>query len=137
MYKRDHTLRTLVAAFLIAVLSAVFSFSAAEEHFSVKEYNDFHEVLHALQHEALPKKDYKTIRDRAAELVLLGEAIVKLNVPVGVKEPAEYSKELAVFRAALEQYKTYAAGASDEQLEKSYLAVHDSFEMLAAMLPRK
>lgn len=137
MSRPVHALHSIVAASFIVLMTVSFSFSATEEHFSVKEYNDFHEVLHALQHDALPKKDYKTIRDRAAELVSLGDAIVKLNVPAGVKEPAEYSKELATFRTALEKYKTDAAGASDEQLEKSYLAVHDSFEMLAAMLPRR
>lgn len=110
---------------------------ALDEHFSVKEYNEFHDVLHPLQHDALPKKDFKTIRDRAGELTIRGDAIVKLGVPAGVSDPAEFEKELKNFSDALGKYKTDAVGASDNKLEESYLAVHDSFEMLASMLPRK
>ena len=110
---------------------------ATGEHFSVKEYNEFHEVLHPLQHEALPNRDFKTIRARAGELTTLGEAIVKLGTPAGVKEATEFQNELKVFAAAIAKFKTDAANANDAQLEESYLAVHDSFEMLAGRLPRK
>jgi hypothetical protein len=110
---------------------------AAGEHFSVKEYNEFHDVLHPLQHEALPNKDFKTIRARAGELTMRGEAIVKLGVPANVKDPVEFEKELKTFGDALAKFKTDATNAIDAKLEESYLAVHDSFEMLAGMLPRK
>lgn len=109
----------------------------AEEHFSVREYNLFHDVLHPLQHEALPKKDFKTIRTHAAELVTRGRAITKLGVPAGVQETADFEKELKNFETALNKFKTDAQKGSDTQLEASYNAVHDTFEMLASMLPRK
>jgi hypothetical protein len=111
--------------------------NAVGEHFSVKEYNEFHEVLHPLQHEALPNKDFKTIRARAGELTSLGEAIVKVGVVANVKNAVEFEKELKNFSEGLAKFKTDAANANDAQLEVSYLAVHDSFEMLAGMLPRK
>ena len=133
--------------FFACLLSTVFLFivaadssravRAVDEHFSVKEYNEFHEVLHPLQHEALPNKDFKTIRARAGELTSLGEAIVKLGVPAKVKDIAEFEKELKNFSASLAKFKTDATNATDAKLEESYLAVHDSFEMLASMLPRK
>ncbi len=127
---------------LVLILSSVMTSGMAapaivDEHFSVKEYNHFHEILHMLQHEALPNKDFKTIRTNAGELATRGDAIVKLGVPAGVKDPAEFEKELKNFSAALVKYKNDASAGSDTQLEESYSAVHDSFEMLASMLPRK
>ncbi len=133
--------------FLICTLTALFLLSAAvvasakpvleDEHFSVKEYNHFHEVLHMLQHEALPKKDFATIRAQAGELTTRGDAIVKLGVPAKVQSMAKFEVELKRFAEALAKYKSDAADAPDAQLEVSYLAVHDTFENLAAMLPRK
>lgn len=109
----------------------------ADEHFSVREYNLFHDVLHPLQHEALPKKDFKTIRARAAELVTRGRVIVRLGVPAGVQEREAFEKELKQFEKALAKFKADARKRSDARLEQSYNAVHDSFELLASMLPRK
>jgi hypothetical protein len=112
---------------------------AADHGFSVKEYEDFHHVLHPLEHEALPNNDFKQIRQKAAELFTLGEAIVKLGVPEGVKERSvvEFKEWLGKFKEALDKFKADAGNGTDEELKKSYSAVHDSFEMLAALLPRK
>lgn len=127
----------LFVSALCALMLLAATASAEEEHFSVREYNEFHDILHPLQHEALPNKDFKTIRARAAELVARGDAIIKLGVPANVKKTAEFEQELKKFADALAKFKSDAAGTSDEQLEQSYLAVHDTFEMLAHMLPRK
>ena len=127
----------LVCALSALLLLSVSALGQEEGHFSVKEYNEFHDVLHPLQHEALPNKDFKTIRAQAGELTTRGEAIVKLGVPAKVKDAAAFAKELKKFGDALSRFKSDAAGAADEQLEESYLAVHDTFEMLAHMLPRK
>ncbi len=129
------------------ILSAFLTFIAAlllnpatlvrAEHFSVKEYEKFHDVLHPLEHEALPSGDFKTIRARAAELVRLGEAIVRLGVPAGVKQEYrnDFREELKKFSDALIKFRSDAEGGSDAQLKVSYSAVHDSFEMLAGWLP--
>jgi hypothetical protein len=108
------------------------------EDFKIKEYDDFHHVLHHLQHEALPKNDLATIRNRAEELVKLGDAIVKLGIPQGIKPDKleEFKKELANFGNVLAKYSADAKSGSDADLKKSYGAVHDSFEELAEMLPR-
>lgn len=112
---------------------------AIDHGFSVKEYEDFHHVLHPLEHEALPKGDFKTIRAKADELVTLGEAILKLGVPGGVKEKNrdEFKEWLGKFGDALVKFKADAEAGTDTQLKESYTSVHDSFEMLAGMLPRK
>lgn len=105
---------------------------------SVKEYEDFHRVLHPLEHEALPKKDFRRIRAQSSLLVKRGKALVKLGVPQGTSEEhkEDFAKGLIKFSEALAKFKADARKGTNEQLKTSYSAVHDSFEMLAAMLPR-
>ena len=131
--------------FVALLLSAVLldgpgATSAAAQHgFSYKEYEKFHDVLHPLEHDALPKKDYQRIRSQATLLVKRGNAIVKLGVPGGTSEDKkeEFAKELDSFRKALAKFKADAKTGTNDQLKTSYSAVHDTFEMLAGMLPRK
>jgi hypothetical protein len=112
---------------------------AADHGFSVKEYKDFHDVLHPLEHEALPNNDFNTIRAKAPELLRLGEAILNIGVPRGVeaKHTGDFKEWLQRFSEALREFKRDARDGTDERLRASYSAVHDSFEMLAAMLPGK
>ena len=129
----------LTISFFSSTHSLLLVRAESDHGFSVKEYENFHDVLHPLEHEALPKNDFKTIRARASELAALGQAIIKLGVPRGVDEKymAEFKEGLGKFREALDKFRADAEGGTDEQLKESYSAVHDSFEMLAAMLPRK
>ena len=62
------------------------------DDFSVKEYEEFHRVLHPLEHEALPRKDFQRIRSNAGELVKRGESIVEVGVPPGTV--AKYVEEI-------------------------------------------
>lgn len=144
------------AGFVIALpallLSTVFLFSAMSTNaatllkaqhekkhgLSVKEYEDFHHVLHPLEHEALPKKDFRRIRTQSSLLVKRGKALVKLGVPRGTSEEhkGDFAKGLTKFGEALSKFKADARRGTDAQLKASYSAVHDSFEMLAALLPR-
>ena len=123
-------------AALLAFLSTAQNVHALEE---IKQYEDFHRVLHPLEHEAIPKKDYATIRMRADELIDLGTAIVALGVPPGTKSEVveQFKAELTKFRAALLSFGEAAKNGKDEQVKDTFGAVHDSFEMLASMLPRK
>jgi hypothetical protein len=110
-----------------------------EKHgFSVKQYEEFHDVLRPLQHEALPKKDFRRIRAQSSLLVKRGKALVKLGVPQGTSDEhkEDFTKGLLKFNAALAKFKVDARKGTNKQLEASYSAVHDYFEMLAAMLPR-
>jgi hypothetical protein len=144
--------RNIQRALLIWTVTALFSWTASalnshgaakpgtiDHGFSVKEYEHFHRVLHPLEHEALPKKDFKTIRARAGDLVTLGEAILNLGVPPGVEEKNvdEFKAGLRNFGEALVKFKADAKAGTDDQLKESYSSVHDSFETLAAMLPEK
>lgn len=107
--------------------------------FGIKEYDAFHDVLHPLEHEALPKGDFARIRSQAKELTQRGEAIVKLGVPEGIKEEKveHFKKNLDAFAKALAKFSADAESATDADLKTSYSAVHDLFEDLAHSLPRK
>lgn len=110
--------------------------AAAEHHgFGVKAFDLFHDALHPLQHEALPNNNFSVMRAKAPELTAAGEAVTKLGTPKGVKQPASYRKELKKFGKALAKFKTDAQAGTDEALKTSFVAVHDTFEQLAAMLP--
>jgi len=127
---------TLISLLLTVVF--VNTDAAAQHGFSVPQYEQFHDVLHPLEHVALPNKDYKQIREKAEELVKLGKAIVAVGVPAGTKDEQkdEFAKELKKFDKALAKFSSDAKKKSDVKLKTSYSAVHDSFEMLAGMLPR-
>ncbi len=131
---------TLTALWLSIALFSVPAFNAAPQHgFGVKEYDRFHEVLHPLQHEALPKNDFRRIRAKSTLLVNRGWAIVRLGIPAGTSEDKreEFAEGLKKFGRALTRFKSRAKRGSNDQLKESYSAVHDSFEVLAEMLPRK
>ena len=130
-----------IAALCLLLTSAAASINATPfaDHFSVKEYNEFHDVLHPLEHEALPGKDFQRIRSNASEFVRRGKALVRVGVPKGTahKNVEEFRKELKKFKSALDKFSKDARRGTDAQLETSFSAVHDSFEMLVGMLPRK
>jgi DNA-binding LacI/PurR family transcriptional regulator len=129
-------LLSILAALSLICLSGSATFA---EGFGVKEYDEFHHVLHQLQHEALPKNDMATIRTKANELIQLGHRITSLGVPQGTKPEHvdSFKKELARFDQALAKYGADAKSGNDEDLRKSYVIVHDSFENLAEMLPAR
>jgi len=108
-----------------------------EKHISIKEYEAFHRVLHPLQHDALPKKDYETIRNHADELLSKGNAVVDLGVPTGTREDdrGRFESTLQHFSSQLKALKKHAKEGSDLQVKESFDAVHDSFELLVSMLP--
>ena len=127
-----------ISLFLFSLMSLAVAPVIANE-FDVKEYDEFHDVLHPLQHEALPAKDFKRIRSNAAELIKKGKAILGLGVPKGTSEERVevFGSGLKKFATALTKFSKQSKDGSDEQLELSFSEVHDSFEMLAGMLPRK
>lgn len=131
--------RIACIVFLSTLFLTLTPTATAEEYFSVREYNVFHDLLHPLEHEALPAKDFQRIRSNAADLVRRGEAIVRVGMPRGTAEryQEDFRKEMKKFKSALGRLKRDAKRGTDAQLEASFSAVHDSFEMLAGMLPRK
>lgn len=106
--------------------------------FGIKEYDAFHDVLHPLEHEAVPKGDFAKVRSQAKELSKRGDAIVKLGVPSAIKaEQVEaFKKHLDEFAAALVKFSSDAESGTDADLKTSFNSVHDVFEELAHSIPR-
>ena len=123
---------------VIGVVPSATQQHKSEQHIGIKEYEAFHRVLHPLQHEALPKKDFETIRKNADELLLKGNSIVDLGVPAGINEDnrARFESELQNFSSRLKSLVRNAKEGSDAQLKESFDGVHDSFELLASLLPQ-
>ena len=137
--KLTRTISILVITVVLSSLVLINVAHATRQHgFSVPQYEQFHDVLHPLEHEALPKKDFRRIRSKTPELVRRGKAIVAVGVPAGTKEEQkqEFADHLKKFDNALSKLRSDARKGSNAKLKASYSAVHDSFEMLAAMLPK-
>lgn len=126
-----------LTAILIITLQVSRVANAAMQHgFAIEEYELFHEVLHPLQHEALPQGDFKRIRSMAKELVKRGKAIVKLGVPDAPKaERRKFAEARRRFDRALAAFESDAGTGSNSRLRRSFSAVHDSFEELADLVP--
>jgi len=135
---KNFRLRVLISI-LVALTTVGLASPAHAAEFGVREYDQFHDVLHPLVHEALPAKDFQRIRSNAAELLKRGDAIVRLGVPKNTAgaQAEEFRRELKKFADALSKFRQHSQRGTDEQLEVSFSAVHDSFEMLAGMLPPK
>src|SRR6185295_7060468 len=111
--KRSRSLVVLALAVIALSSSAIETnaFAAQGEHgkkhgFSARQYEDFHDVLHPLQHDALPNKNFKEIRAKSALLTKRGRAIVRLGIPRGTSKEnrSEFARELTKFSRALTKY---------------------------------
>lgn len=138
--KRSLLVLTFVCTALVlpAIFFGEYSTVVAQHGFSVKQYEEFHHVLHPLQHEALPMNDLRRIRNKSALLVKRGREIVKVGMPasLGQGNKEEFTKYLNSFSKALAKFENAARKGSNARLKTTYLAVHDSFETLAETLPR-
>ena len=137
MQRRSYLVFTLALTTLIFLSAPFSSVTAAPQHeFGLKQYEAFHDVLHPLQHEALPNNDFKRIRADSRLLVTRGNAIVRLGIPRSTPKDQrkEFSAELRKFSNALAKFRRDALRETDEQLKASFDAAHDSFEMLASMV---
>lgn len=105
--------------------------------FNNADFDRFHDVLHPLQHDALPKNDFATIRREAKRLVAAGRPLTRGFVPAGVTDSAKFCEEMANFADALKRFDRDAKRKDDEAMKRSYIRVHDTFEEMAHMLPRR
>lgn len=127
------TLCLLCALFIVNAIRA----QENGHNFPAREFDRFHDILHPLQHEALPNNDFRTIRARAGDLYNAGRAILRMTVPRGATNRAEIQRERRNFNRALTNYRRDATRGTDAQLRISYESVHDTFEELAQMWPRR
>jgi hypothetical protein len=123
-----------IAVFLLGSNSQILANVSVTKTTRKEAYERFHDVLHPLQHEALPQRNFAEIRRQAKELVKRGKAIVSLGRnQASERNRVEFSKALKKFDQALTKFKSDAGSGSDENLAKSFEAVHDLYEELDAL----
>jgi hypothetical protein len=132
--------RSQTATFALTAIILVFGVSpgaghAMQRELRIAEYERFLDVLEPLEHEALPQKDFRRIRQEAGELVARGKAIVRLGIPDGYGPVRRFAKARKEFDGSLVRFKIDANTGNNSSLKKSFAAVHDSFEQLADALP--
>lgn len=105
--------------------------------FNNVDFDRFHDILHPLEHEALPKNDFATIRREARRLVTAGRPLTRMVIPLGVEDTAKFCEEQARFSDALKRFDRDARKNDNAALKRSYTLVHDTFEEMAHLLPRR
>jgi hypothetical protein len=122
---------------LLMIVTVSVAVSASD--FSVREYNEFHDVLHPLEHEALPSKKLRANQVECRRIceTRQSDCAARSTKNTDPGHAQAFRAELKKFKGALDRFKRDARDGTDTQLENSFSAVHDSFEMLVGMLPRK
>lgn len=112
---------------------------AEEAHGSMGDaaFDRFHDLLHPLQHDAVPQNDYARIRRDGRDLVLAGRRITNNVVPATVADTAKFCDEQARFELALKEFDRAARRKDDAELKRSFASVHDTFEELASLIRRR
>jgi hypothetical protein len=93
---------------------------------------DFHSVLAPLWHDAFPKNDFKTIRDKAPAIKQKLMNLIVIPAPDDMEESKRESlftrrQELAFY---VDQYEKAAADSSDSVLAASFEKMHWGYEEL-------
>ncbi len=109
----------------------------AHSAFNNTDFDRFHDILHPLQHEALPQNDMARIRREAKRLVTAGRPLTRMMIPLGVEDTAKFCDEQARFADALKRFDRAAKRDDDTAMKRDYIAVHDTFEEMAHLLPRR
>ena len=100
-------------------------------------YDRFDDLLRPLLYGAPPQKESRRIRRMSAEIVKVGEAIVRQGMPKARNQRhREKVRLLRRFDRALTVFRTAARSHSDSGLERSLTALDEAFDDLeAAVLP--
>lgn len=133
------TLGLIVASLLLAspgALSQPKSEKTTDEHaVGMKELTEFHEVLHPLVHDAMPKGDLDAVRSKLDILSKRAVKIQKAGIP---KEFASRSKEFDRLSAQLTKQVNELKGLKKkedtEAFTKTFDAMHETYEELAGLV---
>jgi hypothetical protein len=109
---------------------------AADEHaVPVKELNEFHDALHPLVHDSMPKGDLNAVRAKLDLLQKRAVAVQKAPIP---KEFASRSKEYDRLSAQLtkqvNELKALKRPEDREAFTKTFDAMHETYEELAGLV---
>ena len=124
----------------IAVLAAVCSVAISWDQSAycagkVPEVDQFHKLLHPLVHDALPNKDYTTIREALPELIESATTMSKVQLPDDLaSQQKKYAKEAKKMLKQLRDMERRKSKFSDEALDKRFRAMHETFEKIMLMV---
>lgn len=100
--------------------------------FGIKELKAFHDVLHPLVHDALPKGDYSRIKESLDKLLVKAKAIQKAKLPKALAaRKKEFQKSASELVRQLTDMNTMKNKVDDETFDKAFNEMHDTFEQLA------
>ena len=100
--------------------------------FTMKQVKAFHDVLHPLVHDALPKGDFAKIRNTLDKLLVKATAIQNAKLPKALAgRKQEFDDACNTLVTQLEEMNAMKDKVDDDTLEKSFNEMHDTFEQLA------
>lgn len=135
MKKRIMIVLTLFFGVLGLSLSALAQDIAGETKSEVPELTAFHEIIYPIWHTAYPEKDYAALRKYVADVNNLAAPIFTAKLPGILREKEVKWKEgVAVFKKAVDDYNTAAAGEDNQALLIAAEALHAKYEALVRTL---
>ena len=128
------TLLLVVMALLFAGMTSVVAQTKAAKKkpaFAMKELKAFHDVLHPLVHDALPKSDFGRIRGGLEKLLEKAKAIQAAKLPKPLEgRSQEFENVSESLVAGLEDMVSMKDKVDDATIEKLFNEMHDTFEQL-------
>ena len=107
----------------------------SEHAFAIKELKLFHDVLHPLVHDALPKGDFGRIRSNLEKLLKKATAIDKAKLPKDLAgRKAEFKTKSGELVTLLTEMVSMKDKVDDDTLEKMFNEMHERFEQLAEIV---
>lgn len=135
MKKRIMIVLTLFFGVLGLSLSALAQDIAGETKSEVPELTAFHEIIYPIWHTAYPEKDYAALRKYVTDVNKLAAPIFTAKLPGILREKeAKWKEGVAVFKNAVDDYNTAAAGTDDQALLIAAEALHAKYEALVRTL---
>ncbi len=107
----------------------------SDHKFALKELKVFHDVLHPLYHNALPKGDFSAIRNKLNELHMDAIAIQKAKLPKKLAgRQKEFDNKSAAIVFLLGDMVSMKDKVDDATIEKMFNDMHEAFESLAELM---
>lgn len=134
---------TFVLAVVLALLAAPVvmaqpksSNPAADEHaVPVKELNEFHEVLHPLVHDSMPKGDLDAVRSKLDLLHKRAVDVQKARIPKEfASRTKEYDRLSAQLTKQVNELKALKKPGDKEAFTTTFDAMHETYEELAGLV---
>lgn len=107
----------------------------AEPVTTVPELDAFHDLIHAIWHDAYPEKDIAALKGFVPQLNEHMDALNKAELPPTLKDrEAEWNKQRSELDAAVENYTKAAAGEDADLLLSATEKLHDQFRLMRQLV---